>query len=392
MNQELILGILYELSMILGGEVRARPLTERFLQRLLFHTGFPCGLYLRDIDALAETGRVRAQLDTVIGDPALAGHCGQSLELPAALALGGAELNTDPAQLAACFGEASGWQSWLKLPIDERSAFLLLATRPVKTEAPLTSMFTPVLRNFARVRELCCENEAHMRKLERANREMEAFIYSVSHDLRAPLRAIFHYSDIVIKESLPRLESEQQDFLRRIRKGAEQMEMIIDDLLQLSRTTRATLTRETVDLSQQAETVLADLARREPARRVAFDIQPGIVAEANPELIGVALRNLLENAWKYTGREPAATIAFGSEILGGERVFFVRDNGVGFDMRYAEKLFMPFQRLHGEHEFPGTGIGLATVQRVIERHGGRIWAEAAPGQGAIFRFTLPADD
>ena len=392
MNQELILGILYELAMILSGEVRARPLTERFLQRLLFHTGFPCGLYLRDIDVLGDSDRVRARLDTVIGDPRLADQHGRFLELPQALVQGAAELHSDRALLDAAFGAAGGWRVALKLPIDARSAFLLLATRPVASEAPLTTMFTPVLRNFGRVRELCRENEVHMQKLERANREMEAFIYSVSHDLRAPLRAMYHYSDIVIEETRERLEAEHQDFLQRIRKGAAQMEMIIDDLLKLSRSTRASLAREPVDLSQRAEAILAELARQAPERQVEIRIQPNLVAEADPDLIGVALRNLLENAWKYTCREPAATIVFGSETLGEAQVFFVQDNGVGFDMRYAEKLFMPFQRLHGEHEFPGTGIGLATVQRVIERHGGRIWAESAPGEGAVFRFTLPTPD
>jgi len=222
-----------------------------------------------------------------------------------------------------------------------------------------------------------------------ANKELEAFSYSVSHDLRGPLRSIDGFSQALLEDYADRLDEPGRQHLARVRAATLRMGGLIDDLLELSRMTRMEMRGETVDLSVLAESVLGELQRTEPTRRVEVAIQPGLQVEGDPKLLRIVLANLLSNAWKFTGRQPAARIELGLQDDGDERAYFVRDNGVGFDMAYAPKLFGAFQRLHAQGEFPGTGIGLATVQRIINRHGGRIWAEAAVNQGSTFYFALP---
>ncbi len=227
-------------------------------------------------------------------------------------------------------------------------------------------------------------------ELERANRELEAFSYSVSHDLRAPLRVIDGFSQIILSDYSSQLDAGGRDALERVRTAAQRMGQLIDDLLDLSRITRAPLSRERVDVSELARQIVIDLGGREPHRQVESRVSDGLVAQADPRLLRVMLENLLGNAWKFTSKQPVATIEVGKDERPEGTVFFVRDNGAGFDMQYAEKLFSPFQRLHSEEQFEGTGIGLATVHRVVARHGGRVWTEALPGRGATFFFTLAA--
>lgn len=224
--------------------------------------------------------------------------------------------------------------------------------------------------------------------LEAANKELEAFSYSVSHDLRAPLRAIDGFGQALLEDYAGRLDAEGRNYLERVRAGAQRMGTLIDDLLKLSRVTRAELNLEEVNLSVLAQEIAEGLRWREPQRQVEFDISPGLRARADARLLRIALENLLGNAWKFTGRRAEARIEFGATVRDGRPAYFVRDNGAGFDMAYAGKLFGAFQRLHGTTEFPGTGIGLATVQRVIHKHGGLVWAEGAVDQGATFYFTL----
>jgi PAS domain S-box-containing protein len=224
--------------------------------------------------------------------------------------------------------------------------------------------------------------------LEAANKELEAFSYSVSHDLRAPLRAIDGFSNTLLTGYHDVLDERGQDYLRRVRAAAQKMGQLIDDILDLSRATRAEMREQPVDLSTLAGDILNELKADQPERSVEIDVQPGLVAEADPHLIRIALYNLLGNAWKFTSKRETARIEFGSYDKDGETVFFVRDNGAGFDQAYAEKLFSPFQRLHRETEFSGTGIGLALVSRILSRHHGRIWAESEPDKGATFYFTL----
>ncbi len=226
--------------------------------------------------------------------------------------------------------------------------------------------------------------------LERKNRELEAFSYSVSHDLRAPLRAIDGFSLALLEDHASQLDEDGQDYLRRVRSAAQRMGELIDDLLHLSRMSRAELIRTSVDLSGLAREVGAKLREANPERQVRFSVEDGIVAHGDPRLLQVVLENLIGNAWKFTGRTTDSAIDFGASPRGGEMTYFVRDNGAGFDMAYSARLFGPFQRLHTEKEFSGTGIGLATVQRIVERHGGRIWAEGEVDRGATLLFTLPA--
>ncbi len=235
----------------------------------------------------------------------------------------------------------------------------------------------------ARVRERTAE-------LQTANKELESFAYSISHDLRAPLRGIDGFGQLLLEEYSGRLDTQGQDYLRRMRCAAQRMGALIDDILELSRVTRKSMGRKPVDLGHVAADIIDNKAKSDPQRRVEAIIAPGCTAIGDAQLLRVLLENLLENAWKYTRTTSPARIEFGRENANGEAVFFVRDNGVGFDMRYAGRLFNPFQRLHTSEEFEGTGIGLASAARVVHRHGGRIWAEAEPGKGATFRFTLPS--
>jgi PAS domain S-box-containing protein len=222
-------------------------------------------------------------------------------------------------------------------------------------------------------------------------RELESFSYSISHDLRAPLRSIDGFSQAVIDDYGPDLSPDAHGHLQRIRAAAQRMARLIDDLLDLSRLTRKDLSREPVNLSGLAQAVAEELRRRESARQAEITIAPGLSGYGDAALLRAVLQNLLENAWKFTSRRDLARIEFGRLPQTGENIFFVRDNGVGFDMAHAGKLFGPFQRLHDPHEFSGTGIGLATVQRIIQRHGGRVWAEGAVDQGATFYFTIPRE-
>ncbi|HEX7053488.1 MAG TPA: ATP-binding protein [Burkholderiales bacterium] len=227
-------------------------------------------------------------------------------------------------------------------------------------------------------------------QLEYTNAELEAFCYSVSHDLRAPLRSIDGFSQALIEDFPQHVPEEAKGYLARIRSATQRMGQLIEDLLNLSRVSRGELQRRDVDLGQIAQEVVAELRQREPQRKIEVSVWEGLKAHADARLMRAALENLIGNAWKFSSRTAEARIEIGALRDGEHATFFVRDNGAGFDMRYANKLFGAFQRLHGAGEFQGTGIGLATVQRIVHRHGGRIWADAQPGKGAVFYFTLGA--
>jgi light-regulated signal transduction histidine kinase (bacteriophytochrome) len=225
-------------------------------------------------------------------------------------------------------------------------------------------------------------------ELEAVNKELEAFSYSVSHDLRAPLRAIDGFSQALLEDYLQQLDEGGQDYLQRVRAATQRMGQLIDDMLNLARITRSELHHQPVNLSALVATVAWELRQTQLDRQVEFVITPGVTVKGDPHLLQIALENLINNAWKFTQKQSQAIIEFGVIQHNSQFTYFVRDNGVGFDMAYANKLFAPFQRLHPRHEFEGTGIGLATVQRIIQRHGGRVWVEATVEQGATFYFTL----
>jgi PAS domain S-box-containing protein len=248
----------------------------------------------------------------------------------------------------------------------------------------------------AEVRALNADLEARVTErtaeLELANENLESFSYSVSHDLRAPLRSLSGFSDALVEEYGEQLDDTARGYIGRIRAASERMATLIDDLLQLARVSRAEMNLSSVDLSAEVAAIAAELQSREPGRHVAFSIQGGIRATADRTLIRTVLENLIENAWKFTARRDEGTIEFGTtDVEGAGICCYVRDNGAGFDSAYDGKLFQPFQRLHAATDFPGTGIGLASVRRIVGRHGGRTWAHGALGEGASFYFTLDAE-
>ena len=228
-------------------------------------------------------------------------------------------------------------------------------------------------------------------ELQGAMRELESFSHSVSHDLRAPLHKIHGFGELLLEDYAERLDDTGRHYLERMIAGAAKMNELIEAMLALSQVSRADLVASEVDLSAIAERILADLRERDPARRCESRVQPGMKAFGDARLFDIALTNLLGNAWKFSSGREVTRIEVGELPANGQMaVFFVRDNGAGFDPQYAERLFAAFQRLHTEKEFPGTGIGLATVRRVVERHEGNVWAESLPGQGATFYFSVPS--
>ncbi|MBI1910940.1 MAG: PAS domain S-box protein [Deltaproteobacteria bacterium] len=239
-----------------------------------------------------------------------------------------------------------------------------------------------------RVEERTIELQKAMNALTAANKEIETFTYSVAHDLRSPLRLIDGFSQLLIKKQKDKLDNSGKDQLDRIRASVYHMGRLIDDLLNLYYVMRSEVSLESIDLSAIAFSIITDLRKANPERAVKISVQEHLRAEGDEKLLRMALENLIGNAWKYSSRTEITDIAFGSKIMDEEEVFYVRDNGIGFEMKHAERIFEPFERLHSAPEYPGTGVGLATVRRIIERHGGRVWAESEPGKGSTFYFTL----
>jgi two-component system sensor histidine kinase/response regulator len=296
----------------------------------------------------------------------------------------------DKSQTQAVRGYAVGAVDYLVKPVvpefvrSKVAVFVELA----KKTALLRRQTELLQTSEQEARELAETRAELVRDLEHKNRELESFSYAVSHDLRAPLRRIESFSRAVQDSQADRLDDSGRRYLDRVREASQQMSQLIDDVLYLARVTRAEMREQEVDLSGLVTLLLDRMREAEPGREVEAKVRPGVTVVADGQLLRIAVENLLENAWKFTGKATGARIEFGQTSVAGEPAYFIRDNGAGFDMAYADRLFGPFQRLHLASEFPGTGIGLATVQRIIHRHGGRVWAEAMLGQGATFHFTI----
>jgi signal transduction histidine kinase len=258
--------------------------------------------------------------------------------------------------------------------------------------AEILSPFEMMLRGYRETNSQLTTRNQELQEAkveaELANHELEAFSHSVAHDLRAPLRSLDGFSLMLLEDYAEKLDDEGRQHLQYIRESAQRMALLIDDLLTLSRVMRGEFQRRQVNLTDISRAVATDLQKTQPGRCVDFRIADGLTDVGDAGLLAIALTNLIGNAWKYTGKRARATIEVGTTVADGRRAYFVRDNGAGFDMAYASKLFGVFQRLHSEEEFEGTGIGLATVERVVRRHGGRIWAQARINEGATFFFTL----
>jgi signal transduction histidine kinase len=275
------------------------------------------------------------------------------------------------------------WNVWHSNYWLEGVVKLLTAAASVPT-AILLWRFLPGILQLPSQRQLRDANES----LARANRELEAFTASVSHDLRSPLTTIAGQAGL-LELSLPDATDDQKRRLARVQSSVRQMSELIEALLVLSRISRQTLHREIVDVSALAESIVQDMRQKDPTRTVEVLIQPNLAVHGDRRLVGDLFQNLIGNAWKFTSKTSQARIEIGQSTGGALATLFVRDNGAGFDMAYEQKLFKPFQRLHGSADFDGSGVGLATVARIIDRHGGRIWAEGKPNEGAVFYFTLP---
>lgn len=285
----------------------------------------------------------------------------------------------------------------LEARIDERSAELRKAHAELQRTNTELLQLTEELED--RVAERTSEvqrlnSELEQRVAERtaqlvaANEELKAFSYSVAHDLRAPLRALDGFSLALVEDYGPALDEQAKNYLQRIREASTRMAQLIDDLLNLAQISRAEVRREKVDLSTMAMKVMAELQNSEPEHPTQIVIAQGLEARGDPHLLGIVLENLLDNAWKFRAATRQARIEFGVAEQDGHKAYFVRDNGVGFDGAHAGRLFEPFRRLHPKTDFPGTGIGLATVARIVRKHGGEVWAEGKVDEGATFYFTL----
>lgn len=339
---------------------------------------------------LGETGSgiVKAQS----GEQALAATLGESfamaildVQMPGMDGYELAELlrgNPDTRSIPIVFLTADSSEDWQVFRGYESGAVDYIV-KPYSPEILLSKV-----RVFLEMSSQKREFERSRSELAAVNRELEAFAYSVSHDLRAPLRAISGFSQLLLEDYVENLDEKGKDYLGRINSQVGHMEQLISDLLQLARVTRADMNWQRVDLSELAREIIEDLCESGPDRGAEVLISDSLKAEGDPVLLRQCLENLLSNAWKFTVKVRHAKIKVDSLEIEGQRTFFVEDNGVGFDMKYADNIFVPFQRLHSMEEYEGTGIGLSTVQRIVLRHGGRIWCDSAPGAGTTFFFTL----
>jgi light-regulated signal transduction histidine kinase (bacteriophytochrome) len=284
---------------------------------------------------------------------------------------------------------------FIRNPAKPNGVYISVSGRPLRNDAGVIEGCVLSIRDITEKRkrdealkQLNETLERNVHELDVVNKELESFSYSVSHDLRSPLRSIIGFSNAVLEKHEGKLDEETNGYLIRINNSAQRMGQLIDGLLELSRLTRGNIEKREVNVSEIAKNIISDLQAVNRDRKVLVNITDKMVVQGDGRLLQSALINLLNNAWKFTAKQKTPCIEFGKKEQDGKTVYFVRDNGAGFDMKYAEKLFKIFQRLHGVSDFEGNGIGLATVQRIIQRHGGKIWAESAVNEGTTFYFTI----
>lgn len=382
------LSVLYDLALTIGSEVTVDSLLTKTLQRFLYHTGFPAGLVCSLLPGAAQPESVGMRLETAVGNYGLIKRAGEAMELPAALAEMTPTLAERP-DLLAMFPARKPYRHFLRLPIPGFGFVLLLSPEGPRSPLPLTELFLPIMSRLATAITLCQRIKDRTAALEQVNAELEAFAYSVSHDLRAPLRAIDGYSHMLLDEHAAALDDEGRRLLNTVRFNALRMGRLIDDMLSFSRMSRREMAAMAVDMTRLAQDAAAELQAAVPERSLRFEIAELPPAQGDRDMLRQVLVNLLSNAVKFTRVRDEAVIEVGGTATADGATYYVKDNGVGFDMKYVDKLFGVFERLHAQKDYEGTGIGLAIVKRIVVRHGGRVWAESKEGGGTVFHFFLP---
>jgi signal transduction histidine kinase len=382
------LSVLYDLALTIGSEVTVDALLTRTLQRLLYHTGFPAGIVYSPIPGSLDPRQVNGRIEAAVGNYALIKRVGEVMALPAELAES-APLLAEMPDLLAVFPARKPYRHVLRLPVPGFGAVLLLNSEAPRSALPLTDLFLPIMSRLATAITLCQRIKDRTAALEQANGELEAFAYSVSHDLRAPLRAIDGFSHILLEDYEGQLDDEGKRLLNLVRANTGRMARLIDDMLSFSRMSRRDMATAPVDMSALARDVAAEIRAASPERVLRFEIGELPSVHGDPDMLRQVFVNLLSNAAKFTRVRAEAVIEVGGGDVPDGREYYVKDNGVGFDMAYVGKLFGVFERLHAQKDYEGTGIGLAIVKRIVGRHGGRVWAEGREGEGAVFHFFLP---
>lgn len=382
------LTVLYDIALTIGSEVTLEGLLTRTLQGFLYHTGFPAGLVCSTLAGTTHPSMKDVRIEMAVGNHQLIGQIGQIISVPAVLVESTPLLAEMPDALTA-FPARKPYQHILRLPIPEFGAMLLLSPDRPHSSLPLTELFLPIMSHLATAITLRQRIRDRTFALEQANAELETLTYSVAHDLRVPLRAIDGFSHILIDRYATALGREGRHRLDQVRANVARMARLIDDMLCFSHASRRKMTVTLVDMPQLVREVVDELRPACTDRVIRFEIGELPMAHGDRELLRQALSHLMSNAVKFTRNRSEAVVEIGGTANADGATYFVRDNGVGFDMAYVAKLFGVFERLHPPGEYEGTGIGLAIVKRVITRHGGRVWAEGSPGKGAVFRFFLP---
>ncbi len=387
-NDVQALTVLYDLALTIGSEVTVEALLSRTLQRFLYHTGFPAGIIYSSLPGAASSALPEVRLEAAVGNYALIKRTGEAMPLPAALVDTAPMLAELPDALAVLPARRP-YRHVLRLPIPDFGAALLLSPEAPRSALPLTELFVPIMSRLATAITLCQHVRERTAALQQANAELEAFAYSVSHDLRAPLRAIDGFSQILIEDHAAALDGEARRLLDQVRANTVRMNRLIDDMLSFSRMARREMAAMPVDMTGLAREAAAEAQAGAAGRSLRFEIGELPATHGDRDMLRQVLVNLLANAVKFTRTRAEAVIEVGGAAAIDGSTYYVKDNGVGFDMAYAGKLFGVFERLHAQKDYEGTGIGLAIVKRIVMRHGGRVWAEGREGEGAAFHFFLP---